>query len=178
MEYHERPQPTEYAPFYSGYVERVPAGDLVSILRGQIEDTRRLLDGVPAERADYAYAPGKWTIKEVVGHLGDVERVLSYRALRIARGDGTELAGFDEEAYVAAAAYDARTLDGLMEELQLARRATAALFASLRPEAWTRTGVANGTAVSVRALACIVAGHELHHRALLRERYSVGEPAR
>lgn len=174
MEHHERPGRDEYAPFYSDYVARVPAGDLVAILAAQISDTRALLEHVAPGREDERYAPGKWSIKEVVGHLADVERVLNYRALRIGRGDTTELPGFDEDAYVATADFGRRTLDDLVADLEVARQASVALFRGFGPEAWTRRGTANGQTVSVRALACIIAGHELHHRVILRERYRVG----
>lgn len=170
-DYEDRPGVDEYAPFYRSYVARVPKGGLVSLLAGQVADTRRLHEGLSESAADYAYAPGKWTIKEVVGHLADAERVFSYRALRFARGDATEVAGFDENVYVPAGAFGARTLSSLLEEFAAARDSTVRLLAGLPPEGWLRRGVANGQEVSVRAVACIIAGHELHHRAILKERY-------
>jgi hypothetical protein len=173
MIYTERPEADEYAPFYGRYVTLVPTGDLVRVLDRQVARTATLLDGVPRERESYAYAHGKWTIREVVGHLADVERVMSYRALRIARDDATELPRFDEDDYVAAAGFDRRGLADLAAELRSVRRATVSLLAGLPPEAWTRRGWANGEPVSVRALACIIAGHELHHRAILEERYGL-----
>lgn len=174
MQYMERPGPDEYDDSYAGYIARLPEGDLVAILGDQHEGFRKLLADVTPEKADYAYAPGKWTVKEVVGHLGDTERILSYRALRIARGDKTPLAGFEENDYVPAADFGSRSLGGLLEEFQATRRATVALFDGLQADAWARRGTASGSGISVRALACIIAGHELHHRALLRERYGVG----
>lgn len=171
MGYGKRPGADEYDTFYAGYVARVPDGDLVTILDEQIGHTCALFDRVPPEREDHAYAPGKWSIKEVVGHLADAERVLSYRALRIGRGDSTEMPGFEEDAYVSAAGFGRHSLDDLVRDLRTVRRATVALFRGFDAEAWTRRGIANGAAVSVRALACIVAGHELHHRAILEERY-------
>ncbi len=174
MGYRQRPDTDEYDTFYAGYVARVPAGDLVTILEKQLADTCALFDRVPPEREDHAYAPGKWSIKEVVGHLADAERVLSYRALRIGRADATELAGYEEDAYVSAASFGRRSLDDLVRELRAVRRASVALFDGFGPEAWTRRGIANGSPVSVRALACIIAGHELHHRAILEERYLAG----
>lgn len=176
MAYTERPGSDEYAPFYSDYIARVPRGDLVAMLRAQVDDTCAPLEGVQPDRADFAYAPGKWTLREVVGHLSDAERVLSYRALRVARGDATPLAGFDENDFVAAAEFGERALEDLLQEFRAARRASVTLFAGLAPAAWTRRGMANDHSVSVRALACILAGHELHHRAILRERYGVGAP--
>lgn len=172
-DYDGRPDPDEYAPFYAGYVARVPPGGLVSLLERQVDDTRRLLEGLTDEQAEYAYAPGKWTIKEVVGHVADAERVFAYRALRFGRGDAVELPGFDETRYVRAGAFGHRSLPDLLDELAAARHATVRLLAGLPPEAWVRRGVASGHVVSVRALACIAAGHERHHRAILEERYGV-----
>jgi hypothetical protein len=171
---HQRPAPGEYAEFYSGYVARVPTGDIAVLLRDQFIDTRALLASVKPGVADHAYAPGKWTVKEVVGHLADTERVMSYRALRIARGDATPLAGFDENDYVSAASFGDRDLVSLVEELATVRTATIAMFRGLPHEAWPRRGVANAKEISVRALAAIIAGHELHHRELLETRYLIG----
>ncbi|MGH7443626.1 MAG: DinB family protein, partial [Longimicrobiales bacterium] len=134
-----------------------------------VEPLRHLDD----ERARYAYAPGKWTIAEVVGHMGDAERVMSIRALRFARGDETPLPGFDENAYTPAGEFGGRSFASLLDELVAIRRATISLFANLPDAAWTRSGRASDAPVSVRALACIIAGHELHHRALFAERYGV-----
>ncbi|MFW6200951.1 MAG: DinB family protein, partial [Gemmatimonadota bacterium] len=131
MSHRERPSPDEYSDFFARYLARVPEGDIVAILRGQLADTVALLDAVPADREGHAYAAGKWTIKEVVGHLADSERVLAYRALRIARGDATPLPGFDENAYVPAGGFEARALAGITAELEAVRRATVALFEGL-----------------------------------------------
>ena len=169
-----RPAAAEYAPFYAGYVARVRDGDIVATLRAQIEDTARLLDRAGEAGAGYAYAPGKWTVREVTGHLCDGERIFSARALRFARGDPAPLPGFDEKAYVPAGAFEERTLASLVTELRAIRAATVALFDGLPASAWARTGTANETHVSVRALAWITAGHELHHRLLLEERYLPG----
>lgn len=169
-----RPQPAEYDAYYQRYIDRVPAGDIVTLLRDQLTDTRELLRRVPPGGADYAYASGKWSVKEVIGHICDAERVFAYRALRVARGDATPLEGFDENAYVPAGRFAARALGQLVEELTAVRTATVALLNGLPEEAWTRTGTANGVPVSVRALAVITAGHELHHRALLEEHYLPG----
>ncbi len=171
MPYHGRPAGDEYGEFYAGYVARVPEGDLVTILAGQIEDTAGLLAGVEEETASRSYAPGKWSLKEVVGHLVDTERVMAYRALRLARGDTTPIPGFEQDDYVAAASFDTRSLHELVDELRLLRRGTVVLFDGLEEEAWSRRGTASGAPVSVRALACIIAGHELHHRVAMRERY-------
>jgi hypothetical protein len=167
------PGPDEYAPFYRDYVARVPAGDIVAVLGEQIGETLRVLGGLTEAAANRAYAPGKWTIKEVVGHVIDAERVFSTRALRFARGDRTELPGFDQDPYVLAGGFAARSIRDLADELAAVRRATVLLFRGLPEEAWGRRGVASGQEVSVRALAYIIAGHELHHRSILRERYGV-----
>jgi uncharacterized damage-inducible protein DinB len=169
--YVQRPAADEYVEFYAGYVARVPAGDIVRILAQQLSSTLELLAPLPPERAQHAYAPGKWTIGQVVGHLADAERIMAARALRFARGDTQPLPGFDENAYVPPARFEERALDSLAGELRAVRAASVALFDGLPPEAWTRRGSANGHEVSVRALACIIAGHELHHRAILSERY-------
>jgi hypothetical protein len=166
-----RPDATEYAPFYAGYVARVPDGDVAELLEAQGRDTAALLAGLSEERGEYRYAPDKWTLKEVIGHIADAERIFAYRALRIARGDQTPLASFDENAYVPAAECGRRTLADLAAELGAVRGATLALVRSLTDVAATRTGTASGKTVSVRALAYIAAGHERHHLAIIRERY-------
>ncbi|MGH2667933.1 MAG: DinB family protein [Gemmatimonadales bacterium] len=166
-----RPEATEYAPFYGTYVSKVPEGDLLEALEAQRRETQALLKAIPEAKALHRYAPGKWSVKEVVGHLADTERVFCYRALRFARGDQTPLAGFDEKAYVPAGGFDARPVADLAAELDAVRRATIALLGSLDAAALARRGTADGKEVSVRALAYIIAGHERHHFAILRERY-------
>ncbi len=168
----DRPGPDEYAPFYSRYVERVPDGDIRRILDGQIGGTMGPVRG-HADRAGHRYAEGKWSVREVIGHLSDTERVLSWRMLAIARGEVASLPGFDENAYAAVSNAGDRPLDDLLDELAAVRRATVYLADSLAPDAWTRRGTANGLPVSVRALAWIIAGHELHHRAILEDRYGL-----
>lgn len=171
--YRERPGPDEYAQVYAGYVARVPPGGIVAILGDQIGETRGLLSTLTEQQAAYAYGRGKWTIKEVVGHLADVERMHGCLALRFARGDQTPVPGFDENTYVPAGRFGDRKLADLVSELEAARNSTIALLRGLPPIAWMRRGIANGQSVSVRALAWIIAGHELHHRSLLEERYLV-----
>lgn len=171
MEYASRPTPDEYSPFYSRYVERVPSGDIVTVLRDQLAGTLSLFDPLEESDAERPYAEGKWTLKQVLGHLADTERVMAYRALRIARGDATPLPGFEENDYARAAGSNARTIDSLRDELSALRASTVALFGGLPADAWARTGTASEATVSVRALACIIAGHELHHRAVIRTRY-------
>ena len=166
-----RPQPSEHAEYYGRYIQRVPDGDVVSLLREQLMETVALLRDVSAEREDHAYGPGKWSIKQVVGHMIDTERVMAYRALRFARNDKTELPGFDENVFVANANFTSRTLGDLLEELQVVRASTIQFAKHLDDEALTRRGSANGQEVTVRALIYIIAGHERHHAAILRERY-------
>ncbi|MGH7620384.1 MAG: DinB family protein [Gemmatimonadaceae bacterium] len=166
-----RPQANEHADFYLQYVSKVPDGDLLSLLREQSADTVRLLQDLTPDQANYAYAPGKWTIKEVVGHIGDAERIFAYRALRIARNDPTPLSSFDENTYVANANFGARALSDLLDELQVVRASTIHLAKSWDAETLARVGTASGKPVSVRALLYIIAGHERHHAALFRERY-------
>ena len=166
-----RPDATEYAPFYGTYVGKVPDGDLLELLERQRRETQNVLAGLSDTQALHRYAPGKWSIKEVVGHLMDSERVFCYRALRFARADEKPLQGFDDKAWVPAGSFDARPLADLAAELDAVRRATIALFGGFDAAALARKGTANNNEVTVRALAWIVAGHERHHVAILRERY-------
>ena len=172
----ERPERSEYADFYAGYIAALPPGDILEILERQ-KDQLRHLARAAADRETFRYAPGKWSIREVVGHLIDAERVFSYRALCFSRGDETPLPGFDENFYVAHARFDDRTLSTLIEELTLLRSANVLSFRELSPEELARMGVANTYPVSVRALAFILAGHLEHHFEVLRERYGIAVPA-
>ena len=173
----ERPGPGEYADFYTGYISALPPGDVLKILDLQKDQLRRLAANVTPDRETFRYAPGKWSVREVAGHLIDAERVFSYRALRFSRGDETPLPGFDEKFYVAHARFDSRTLQSLIEELTLLRSANVLLFRELSPEELARVGEANNYPVSVRALAFILAGHLEHHFRVLRERYGIELPA-
>ncbi|MBB4638262.1 DinB family protein [Longimicrobium terrae] len=166
-----RPDASEFLPYYGKYVDRVPGDDALQPLQDQLDEVMSLVRALPEERGGHRYAPGKWSIREVLGHIMDAERIFVYRALRIARGDATPLASFDENAYVPAGRFDARTLADLMEEYVAVRRATVLLFRSMDDDALRSLGVASDAAVSARALAWITAGHERHHLALLRERY-------
>jgi uncharacterized damage-inducible protein DinB len=167
----------EHAPYYGRYVDRareaVGSGDAVAHLVAQGERTAALLKGVPADREGFRYEPGKWSVREVVGHMADTERIMAYRALRIARGDETPLPGFDQDVFMASSGFDARTLQDLADEFAAVRRSTVALVASLDDAALARRGTASGNPVTVRALVGIIAGHELHHLAILKERYGV-----
>lgn len=166
-----RPDVTEYAPFYAGYVADVPETDVVAVLRASGRDIVAALAAIPEARGGHRYATDKWSVREVVGHMIDAERIFVYRALRLARADATPLPGFEENDYVRAAGSDARALADLIDELRAVREATVRLFASLPDKAWGRRGIVNGREVSVRALAFITAGHARHHLAVLRERY-------
>jgi DinB superfamily len=168
-----RPDSSEYAPFYHGYVESVPEGDIVELLRSGGQELVEAIGRIPEDRGGFRYGPQKWSIREVLGHLIDAERIFSYRALRVARGDRTPLAAFDENEYVKTAGSDARTIADLVRELSTVREATVMLFESLPEEAWGLRGVASGKDVSLRALAYITAGHARHHLRILRERYAI-----
>jgi uncharacterized damage-inducible protein DinB len=169
-----RPAPDEYLAYYERYVALVPDGDLLALLATQGESTLGRVRTLAEDRGGFRYAEGKWTVREVLGHIADVERIFTYRALRIARADTTPIEGFDENAYVAASGADRRPLAALAEELAAVRLATLAFFQSVDDAALARAGTANGAQVTVRALAFIIAGHEAHHVRLLRERYGVG----
>ena len=163
-----RPEPTEYAEFYKNYIARVPDGPVLEFLATQPHSYRQLLSSVSDEAAAQPRAAGKWSIKQVLGHLCDAERVMTYRAMRFARGDHNELPGFEQDDYVREAGSNNRKLDDLLTELEGLRRCTLALFGSLPEATEMRRGVANGNPVSVRALAYIVAGHTQHHYELLK----------
>ena len=168
-----RPEASEYASFYHRYVESVPDGDIVELLRSGGRELLEAIRRIPEARAGHRYGPEKWTIRQVIGHLIDAERIFTYRALRAARGDRTPLASFDENAYVRTAGSDARTLADLAREMECVRQASVLLFESLPADAWGLSGIASEREVSVRALAYITAGHALHHLRILRERYGV-----
>jgi hypothetical protein len=167
------PETNEYAPAFAGYVGRLARSeDVLAVLAGQLEELPELARRFGEARGDYRYADGKWSVKEVIGHLADSERIFAYRALRIARGDGTPLAGFDEEAYAPEMQAGARTLADFVGEWRDVRRATLSLFRGLPAAAWTRRGTANGQSMTTRAAAWVIAGHTRHHAAVLRERYT------
>ena len=169
-----RPLESEYAPFYRGYVAHVGEEEILPVLRSQLDHLDVLLGQVMPERETYAYAEGKWSIRELTGHLIDAERVFGYRAFCIARGESRNLPGFDEKEYLLRAPYNQIDLEDLLSELRLARLSNIAMLRNLDEQAWMRVGTANDAQVSVRALAFIMAGHVRHHMGVLRERYGLG----
>jgi uncharacterized damage-inducible protein DinB len=168
-----RPGPDEYAPFFAGYVTRVPTGDILQILAAQSEATGALLAPLSREQLLARPTPGDWNILEVLGHITDCEQVFAYRALRIGRGDSTPLAGFAQDDYVRAARFAERELGELLEAYAAQRRATLATLRSFDAEAWLRRGTISGHPCSARACAAIAAGHELHHIADFHARYGI-----
>ena len=172
-----QPEATEYAPYFERYVMLVRGGDILKTLAEQSTNVRRGLGACSEDRAGFRYAEGKWTVREVLGHCTDAERVFAYRALCFARGERASLPSIDENEYARASGHDRIALAELLDEFDAVRRATVQLFAHLPAEAWLRTGVASGKPVSVRALAFIMAGHVAHHLEILRERYGVAAGA-
>jgi len=166
-----KPAKSEFLPYYDRYIQLVPDGDVVSTLASQIDETLSLLRSLPASVSTYRYAPDKWSVNQLVGHVIDSERLFCNRALRFARNDATPVPGFEQDDYVRNSTFDVYPLSDLASELEAVRQATIFLFRHMDEEAWTRRGVANNAEVSVRALAYIIAGHELHHREILRSRY-------
>lgn len=170
------PPATEHAPFYAPYVAAVQDADVPSVLARQPDLVQEMCAGLTEEQALYRYAPEKWSVKEVVGHLVDSERIFSYRALRIGRGDATPLAPFDENLYVAAAGFDRVPLGDLVDDFATARRQTLALLRGFGDEELRRIGTASSHAVSTRALFYIIAGHVRHHLRVLDARYGIRVP--
>ena len=170
----ERPQATEHSSYYTSYIARVTEPDVIDVLARQPGEMAKVFGALPPDRATYRYAPGKWSVAEVLGHLSDGERIFAYRALRIARGDSTPLPGFEENDYVPESHCDRRGLSQVLDDFVAVRRATLTLLAGLDESDLTRVGTANDTPISVRALVYILAGHVRHHMGTLRERYGVG----
>ncbi|HUM06622.1 MAG TPA: DinB family protein [Terriglobales bacterium] len=165
-----RPQAGEYAPYYDRYICLISSGDLLAALETQAAETGALFRSADA-KADFRYAPGKWSVKEVLGHINDTERIMAYRILRIARGDKTPIEGFEQDDYIRDGNFGQRTLDDLIAEFADIRRATLALVRSLDADSVARRGTANKLEISVRALVYVIAGHELHHRRIVQEKY-------
>jgi hypothetical protein len=166
----KRPHTEEFPLFYKGYVDTV-SDDVLTELEQQIESFPALLRNVPGEKASFAYAEGKWTIKELAGHVIDTERIMAYRALRIGRNDATPLPGFEENDYVANAHFEDRSLENLADEFAALRKANMYLIRSLNDIEIDRSGISNDKPISVRALIFIMAGHVNHHVAILKQRY-------
>ena len=166
-----KPSEGEFLPYYERYIALVPGGDVLSTLEAQMAETQVLLRGLPASISTYRYAPDKWSVSELIGHVIDSERIFAARALRFARNDPTPLPGFEQDDYVRNSKFDAYPVAELASELDSVRRASVFLFKHLEEPAWMRRGIANNAEVSVRALAYIIAGHELHHRQILLARY-------
>lgn len=166
-----RPHKAEFNEYYARYIDQVPAGGIVAVLRAQMKESLALLERVSAEQAEYRYAPGKWSLKEVVGHVYDMEWVFTARALSFARGLAAPMPGVEQDDFMAAANFGRQTLSALLAQWRELRAADTLLFESFDDEVWKRTGIASDNPVSVRALAWIIAGHERHHMGILRERY-------
>ena len=166
-----RPDPSEYVQYFGTYVDKVPGGDILVLLREQVEETVNAVRGLTDQAALFRYAPGKWSVKEIIGHVSDTERIFVYRALCFARGEKQSLPGFDENQYVAGARFDDRPLSDHLAELREVRVSTLRFFAALNADELMRTGVANKNKYSVRAVPYIIAGHERHHLAVIKERY-------
>ncbi len=171
----KRPEPSEYPERYARYLDLVPETDLPKALLHQLDETSAFLAAIPASRQDHRYAPEKWTVREVVGHILDTERILGFRLLVFARGDDPPMRRADEDLYVRNAEFSRLPMAELVEEFALLRRANVKLLEHLPDAAWNRTGVMNDTPVSVRALAYLLAGHERHHLSILRTRYLQGQ---
>jgi len=166
-----RPQKSDYADHYEKYIALVPGGDFLEILEHQHAALLRLLSPLTDAQGDFRYAPGKWSIKEVIGHISDAERIFAYRLLRIARGDETPLASFEQDPYIETGNFSARKLSDLSDEFAAVRKASVALIRSLDEKAWVRRGTASQKEVTALALGFIIAGHERHHSMILEQRY-------
>ncbi len=167
----KRPEVHEYHSDYATYVDLVPEGDIVELLKRQLEQTSGVFNQLTDNQSLNRYAPEKWSLKELLGHMTDTERVMSYRLLSVARGDSSSLPGFNEGIYVRNASFDEQKQQDLLEGFTIVRQATLSLLAGLSEEAWSRSGKANDNRVTATALAYIIAGHELHHNKIIKERY-------
>ena len=166
-----RPTDKEYGSHYAGYVALVPDGDLFALLEQQAAETQKLLRAIGEAKSQHRYAPDKWSIREVIGHVTDSERVFTYRALRFARGDATPLPGYDENAWGKATNAHARPVSSLLDEQASVRAATISLFRGFADADWDKAGTASNNPFTARGLAYIVAGHERHHLKIVKERY-------
>lgn len=169
----KRPQPNEYPAFYKNYVDNVKTDNIIKELTDQVLNIQAIISQIPEEKEDYRYAEGKWTIKEIIGHIIDTERVLGYRAMRFARKDKTPLPGYDENWFVANANFQKQSLYSLGHEFAIVREANLALFKVWDEEAMSQIGVANNLDVSVRAMLFMIAGHATHHINVIKTRYLI-----
>lgn len=166
-----RPETSEYAAYYERYVSLVPSSEILNALQEEQRSSVAFLKSIAEETSNRRYEPGKWSIKELVGHVIDTERIFSYRALRFGRGDTTVLPGFDQDAFVFGANYSEVSFTDIVAEYDAVRNGTVWLYKNLPREAWNRRGTANKNEISVRAIAYVTAGHQIHHMTILRERY-------
>lgn len=166
-----KPDASEHLPYYSRYIDLIKEDDILKVLSTQIDGTLAFLRTIPHAKGDYRYAPDKWSVKEVIGHLIDAERVFAFRALWFARNEQSELPGFEQDDWVGTSPLDSTTLDELITEFEDVRQATVSCFRHLSKEAWMRRGIASNAEISVRALAYIIPGHELHHVEVLKTKY-------
>lgn len=167
----KRPSPGESASYYKYYISLTTGTDVLKSLKNQLAQIKKSFGSVPTNKQTFRYAKDKWSVKELLGHITDAERIFGYRALRIARNDKTHLAGFEENYYVKNGGFDKRTMTSLLEEFTALRKANIELFKNLDEKKLALKGTANGSAVSVRALAYIISGHTIHHLDILKERY-------
>ncbi len=165
------PEKSEYPEYHEQYIRLIPGENVIRALEGQMLELQALVSDLPTDKEDYAYAPGKWTIKEVIGHLIDCERVFGYRVLRFARGDSKELPGFDEKMYVTAGKFNKRSFYDLAHEFSVLREANIILFKNLDEEALSRTGTSDGITTTARAYIFAIAGHSAHHVRTIKARY-------
>lgn len=167
----QRPLASEYPEYYVPYVNLVTEGDLLPILQKNLEETITLFEGLSEKDGQFRYAFGKWSLKEVLGHMADTERIMSYRLLRIGRGDQTPLAGFNENEFIAGSQFDELPIKNILEDFTATRHATLTLIQNMPEEAWAKKGFANGTEITTQAIAYIIAGHAIHHGKIISERY-------
>ncbi len=167
----ERPAPKEYAKYYKGYIDLVPKGNILQILEKQNAQFCEFMAQVKEEKANYRYAKNKWSIKEVIAHLIDVELVFMYRALRFSRKDSTNLPGFEQDDYIKNSDLSNLTLSELVEQFYYMRKASRAMFSSFPEKMWKNSGTANDQPASVRAIAHIMVGHVIHHMKVIHQKY-------
>ena len=173
-----RPQTSEYDPYWDRYISLIPGEDVLAVLEQQRRDTLLLLSGRTEQEGELRYAPDKWNVKELLGHVCDSERILAYRALRIARADPTPIEGFEQDDYVRNAPFNRCLLSDLIEDFIAVRRATVSLIRTFDEQVWLRRGTANKKQTTVRAIAYVIAGHELHHRRVLETKYFMTAPCK